>query len=246
MVGWRLFPVSDRRGVRDFAWQDPGEASFRRYVHHMNERGVRTAAVSFDYLRARLRETEQLNEGSGEGLPLNYRALRDWLEVDAVPGEVDSHPARSVESMIEVQEPPSPEEIRGLLELQETGDWMLPPDAFASHDSELREVGKSRLVLEGLRPEERLRRIVGQALEEHMAGGEGRLWSLRLLDLAHVLNQSDRTRSGRTAALVARDLESVQRSPIAEAFLWALGARTLGLVQTTKHGAEGGWRGWSG
>jgi hypothetical protein len=107
---------------------------------------------------------------------------------------------------------------------------MLPPDAFEVGREEIAEARRSRLVLDGRDPGQRIRQSLGRLLEQYLVDTEREAWRLRLLDLALVLDQSDRERFGRAAALVATDLTAAKRSPIADAFLWALVSRTLGVL----------------
>jgi hypothetical protein len=224
--------VSDRRGVRDFGWQDGREASFERYRKRLEQQSIFLAEVPWAFLQHRLRETERINGERGEPLPPNYVVLREWLELDSPGDEPPPHPGRLDESILEVRNPPSPAEVRGLLELPETHDWMLPPDAFEGQQKELEAAGKSQLVLDGLDPRERIHKILATVLENYMSAEERGIWGARLLDLSLVLHHSNRARSARLAALLAADLTATDRSPVSDAYLWALASRTLGLVQS--------------
>lgn len=224
--------VSDRRGVRDFAWQDGREAAFERYLRRLEQQSIFFAEVPWAFLLHRLRQAERVNTESGEPLPSNYGVLREWLGLGEPGDEAPPHPGRLEEGILEVRDPPSPEEVQGLLQLPETGDWMLPPDAFEGRQEDLEAAGRSQLVLDGLDPRERVHRILAGVLEEYFSPEQRETWSTRLLDLGLVLSESDRSRSARLAALLAADLTASEPSPVSDAFLWALASRTLGLLRS--------------
>jgi hypothetical protein len=156
--------------------------------------------------------------------------VREWIGQDAASAAEIDHPGRLPRSVLELSELPTPAEVAGLLELPETAEWILPPHAFEGKEEELAEAGESKLVLDGLDPRARVERVVAKALQDYLTADERAVWSERLLDLAHVLATSDRERTGRLAAFLAEDLASAARSPVADAFLWALAGRALGIA----------------
>jgi len=223
--------TSETRGVRDFSWQEGDDSAFFRCQQRLADQGVRLVNVSYGYLCSRLFEAEQKNISGGDPLPPNYSVLRAWLKLESFENVKLDHPAKSSESIFEVTEPLAPHEVQGLLEFDETREWALPPDAFEGMLDQFKKAEQSQLVLDGLNPKQRVHRLLSTILERYLEGRERIVWALRLLDLAHVLNQTDRENAGKTAALIASDLQALNRSPVSDAFLWSLGGRTLEFLK---------------
>jgi len=223
--------VSDVRGVRDFTWYDGSDAAFEKYCKAVAEKGSRLVPVPSEHLCSRLLQTEKKNLEAGEPMPSNYSVLRTWLNLDAHESSGLDHPAGAGKSILDVREPPTPREVQDLLTLEETHDWLLPPDAFEGKLEDIKDAERSKLVLEGMEPRQRIHKMLETILDRILEGETRTLWSTRLLDLAQILNQTGREKAGRTAALIASDLQSSSRSPISDAFLWTLGGRSLGILQ---------------
>lgn len=217
-------------GVGDYTWRDGDDDAWGAMVERLAGLGVTLVPVDWAWLVDRVARAAATNGACGDILPANWAVVASWLDLGAPADPELPHPSRSPVALLDLPEPPSPDAMHALLDLPETAAWMLPPDAFREHLDALRGLGESRLVLDGRDPRERVEALLGTILDEVTARGDTTRWAERLLDLATVLEHTDRGDAARTAALLATDLAAERRSPVGDAFLWALATRSLAMI----------------
>ena len=162
--------VSDIRGVRDFTWYDGKEAGFEKYCKALAGKGTRLVPMPWGYLCSRLLRIEKKNTEAGEPLPSSYSVLRTWLDLEAFEAAGLDHPARAGRSILDVKEPPTPREVQDLLVMDETREWLLPPDAFEGKLEDIKDAERSNLVIEGMEPRQRIHKMLETILDRILEG----------------------------------------------------------------------------
>ncbi|MBN2492104.1 MAG: hypothetical protein JXQ29_14755, partial [Planctomycetes bacterium] len=213
--------------VVDFLWLDGSDAAFKRVCRRAAEDGLVLCEVPWDYLRFRLRKAERPTADAHPAPPPNYEGLRRWLDLEAAAATELPHPAAPVSSILEIGSPVLPPHVHHLFALPETRGWLLSTEAFAADREALEAAERSRLVLDGRDPRERVLDVLRRVIDRYRVPAVCEVWSLRLLDLALVLNGSDRARAGRIAAQVAGALAAAESTAVAHEFFRVMGMRTL-------------------
>ncbi len=217
-------------GVGDYAWRDGDDHAWSVTRDRLAGLGVTLVEVEWRWLVARVARAASVNGAQGDILPANWDVVAKWLDLGAPDEPPPPHPSQPSVALLDLPEPPSPDAMHAVLELPETSGWMLPPEALRDHLDALRAADASQLVLEGRDPRERIEGLLQTILDELTARGDTARWADRLLDLATVLEGTGRGDAARTAALLATDVAGSPRSPVGDAFLWAVTTRSLAMI----------------
>ena len=198
--------LNDLVGLKDFYVRDSTRRKLAAHEAEMRENPEITwVELPVDYARWLIQEALALNAESGFAIPTEYRYWRD------VVGE----PERPYERALAYEEisrfelklrPELLQESPKLFTEHEVEGWLLSYQEVEKYATELRRIRATRLVLTPESEEERLERVLTQAIREYFTPPRRRALRRRLEETAYIFLRTARPHQARLALAAAVEL----------------------------------------
>ncbi len=216
--------VSDLKGILAADALGLSRRSYREFVKRLPRSNVvTTAEIPKDHARQLIAEAEAAGARNGFAPPESYGTALRML------GPAPETPPPSPASAIELKaEEELPHQLAGaaLFEDPLFMAWIPEEDELRSFALKVDEIAVSQLYIDKTQRQQAFERTAEDAALAYFTPQRRALYAKRLLEMAHVLNQTGRTDAARTALAVSRALGNDATNPFCRAlFTHALQGR---------------------
>jgi hypothetical protein len=213
--------VNDREGLQRLGGAQIRRKELRKMSVEIKEQhGVTMISVPWQYADEMLYEGFEKAKSLGRSGFENFHELRSI--VNTGKPKVLGHPVYSRFNADLVRDGAWRELSRRLLDEPELRFWILEDDFVRPFLSQVQEAQTSRLVLNPIQKEERLARLVRDAVKALCAGEMGKLMQRRMEDMALYFSESGRADMARLALAVALQIKEGDPGPLDVSFLTGL------------------------
>lgn len=205
--------LSDVKGILAADALGLSRRSFREFIKRMPRQAVvTTVEISRDHARQLIADAEAQGARNGFSPPPSYAdALR-------ILGPAPAAPPPSPGLSVDVPDPLA-HQLAGaaLFEDPLFAAWIPEEDALRSFALKVDEIAVSRLYIDAPQRQQAFERAAEDAAQQYFTARRRSLYARRLLEMAHVLVQENRTDAARTAVSVAQALEKEGLNPFCRA-----------------------------
>ncbi len=206
-----VFLLNDLVGMKDFYVLESTRKKLAAREQELRERGETWVELPIDYALWLVQEALALNAESGFPVPVEYRA---WQDVLGPPPRTFERPLVYEEvSRFEIKmRPELLQRTPELFKEPELEGWFLGYSDVRKHVEELRRAIESPLVLTPESDEQRVERILGQAIREFFTARQRRALQRRLEEMGYIFLRTGRPEQAKLA--VAAAVEIADSDPI--------------------------------